>query len=274
MDNGEVRVLWPDVYNGVPVIGGQYQFRNDANYMPPPADFGHGSIDPTKAHRLFFDGNRWGYSYIADEIRTGPGGDQWEHVFSFVVEPWMFASDPTTFGLDMHAPLGESGTGAVVGSISNGQFGFFSQYSPTAITPGVNANSQTTNIPLGSFNLPPVGTEVSISSEGIIDPSGGGYFKANYSTGGGECAEFANHGANYGFYYSDPVLTGQFYSIVQQYDFHQFPTATSPNWDDTYGNVRKTFWHGWGMTINNPSTDTDSICEHGRALMESELCEV
>jgi hypothetical protein len=274
MDNGETRVLWPDVYNGVPVIGGQYQFRNDANYMPPPADFGHGSIDPTRAHRLFFDGNRWGYSYIADEIRTGPGADQWEHVFTFVVAPWMFASDPTTFGLDMHAPLGEAGTGAVVGSISNGQFGFFSQYSPTAITPGINANSQTTNIPLGSFNLPPVGTWVTVASDGIIDPTGGGYFNATYSTDGGECAQFVNHGTDYGFYYSDSALTGQFYSIVQQYDFHQFPTATSPNWDDTFGNVRRTFWGGWGLTLNNGTTDLDRVCEHGRALMQSELCEV
>lgn len=275
MDDGETRILYPDSvvgpFGSMPIIGAQYQFDPASLYNPPPAGSGHGEVDPTRSHRTFFDAHRIQYSYLQQQVRSGPNCDSFKFSFTFQSKSWMFEPDGTGYGLDLNVPIGESGSGAIIGNISNGQYGFLSQYSPSPITPGINVNNVTNNISLGTFNLPSPGNWVTVGLEACVDPTGGGSFAAQYSINGAAPVSFeAAVGSNFGYYFTDNTLNGQFYFTVQAKDQHEFPSATTPNW--TGPTTRDHAWVGWYLTQASSRTLAD-VMEHGRATLLSNLCE-
>lgn len=273
MDDGETRILWADTAPGpfgtVNTVNGQYQFDPASTYNPPPAAFGHGEIDPTRSHRLFFDGNRIQWAYISVEQSVGPGGDPCRGVFTFQVQDWMTEPDPTTFGIDWHVPIGESGTSPLLSNIGGGIFTLRSKYSATPIPSPGNANNHTTEVTLGQFTLPATGSWVTVAIDAMIDPGASGYATAAYAVDGGASTVFTDSsiGSNFGFIYADTALNSKFYPIVQTYDFHQFPTATSPNW--TGPTTRKTVWAGW--YFSDPATGAShtisELMDTGRSMI-------
>lgn len=248
-EDGDDRRLWPETVGGVDWIRGGYNFRNQDNYLTPAqAGNDHGLVDtgPGKSDPLYYDGSRGlDYSFLNQNglMRIGPDADEFRTLLLFTTEPWMQAWDSTSFAWAFHNPVGQNGSGPIRFMVDNGQCRLVSNYSATPIAPGGSANNVTVGKVLGSFALDqPFGSPEALAVRGRIDPAGSGYIIV-WRLVNGVWQEIINHDHTFGYSYTDYVLSGLFFSKVwNSYDFHQYPSATAPNWDDTYGNRRNTSW--------------------------------
>ena len=268
MQDGDTRRFYTDTVGGLPALCGKYQFVNDGSYVPPPAGpTGQGYVDSPPSDPLFFDGSRFDMAFFGNQGEVGHTGignqaDEFKVAITFWGEPWHQATDPTTALWEFHAPVSQGGTSPLLISIRNGQATLFSRYNATAIPVGTNANSITSSLTLGSCPIVQNAWNTLIVS-GRIDPVGGTGYARMFKVDGvtGACTQVVDHGSDFGYVFNDPNINRQFYHMLKTYDFHQFPSATAPNWDDTYGNVRRMCYASWTLTDDPSCTDAD-MCSH------------
>jgi hypothetical protein len=288
LPNGQTWRLKSDVFSGagpeggdVSVLRGRYWFDPDTSGYRTPTQVGdsHGRVDAGQSDPLFFDGNRFDVGYLeADNLVTvGPGADTFLWSTTFQVKDWMWATDPTTFAFELHAPAAIPGSAPVRGSVANGVFEVVGRYSASPVSPSSNTNPQTSGQTLGSWSLPAVGSFVSMVWHGRIDPGASGFLDVWVSVDGGAATQIVDVGNTFGFRFdpSAPASGGApsgadanqgFYLMSKMYDFHEWPSHTQPNWDDTYGTIREGTFVGWGGALN-PTLEPDRYLEHQHALL-------
>jgi hypothetical protein len=288
LPNGETWRVKADVLPGagpsgadVEVLRGRYWFDPDRAGYRTPSQVGdpHGRVSHGRSDPLFFDGNRFDYGYLeADNLVTvGPGADTFLWSTTFQVKDWMWATDPTTFGFEIHTPVGVPGSAPVRGSVARGRFDVVGRYSASPISPSGNTNPQTTGQTLGSWSLPPVGSFVSMVWHGRIDPGASGFLDVWVSVDGGAATQVVDVGNNWGFVFdaraprrgwapSGAVGNRGFYLMSKMYDFHEWPKESQPNWDDTYGTIREGTYVGWGGALN-PTESPQRFMEHQNAFL-------
>jgi len=265
--NGDDRVLYTESVGGVNALCTQYQFVNDGSYQSPPANGGQGYVNSPPSTPLFFDGSRGDLAFLNSTAQVGSGCTPFKGAFTFWGEDWHMGWDATTAIWEFHAPVAVPGTSPVGMAIQNGQLIVFSQYSSAPISPGSNVNGQTQAIILGSIPVQ-IGTWNTLVISGCVDPDASGYFKLWTIDANGESLEI-DYGSSYGYYFTDNSYNDDFYHMLKQYDFHQWPAATSPNWDDTYGNVRRQAWRSYSITYD-PNVSEADIISHAKE--RAKLC--
>jgi len=206
-------------------------------------------------------------SFLTSTVQVGSGCTPFKAAFTFWGEDWHMASDVTTSIWELHAPYTTSGTSPVGMSISNGQLDVFGRYASAPLDVAINLNNQTIQQTLGSIPIQ-IGSWNTVIISGCVDPNQSGYFKLWTANDQG-CTLLIDYGNNYGYTLADNTINGDFYHQLKQYDFHQWPAATSPNWDDTYGNVRRQAWRSFSIS-NDPNTTETEICAH--ALARADFC--
>jgi len=259
--NNDDRVLYTETVGGLNALCTQYQFVDDGSYLPPPANGAQGYVNSPPSTPLFFDGSRGDLAFLNSTSSVGPGCTPFKGAFTFFGEDWHQAWDGTTAVWEYHAPVSVSGTSPIGMNIKNGQLVVFGQYSSTPIDPAINANNQTQAQILGSVPIQ-IGSWNTVIISGCVDPDGAGYFKL-WTVDAQNCTLEIDYGNNFGYYLSDNSLNDDFYHMLKQYDYHQWPAATSPNWDDTYGNVRRMSWRSFSIT-NDPNVTEADICSHAK----------
>lgn len=265
--NGDDRVLYTDMVGGVNALCTQYQFVNDGSYQAPPANGGQGYVNSPPSTPLFFDGSRGDLSFLNSTMRVGPGCTPFNGAFTFWGEDWHMASDATTAVWEFHAPVGTSGTSPVGMSIQNGQLTVFGRYSSTPVNPAININNQTQQQILGSVPIN-IGNWNTVGISGCVDPDGAGYFRLWTADEQGYSVAI-DYGNGFGYYLTDASQNDDFYHQLKQYDFHQYPAATAPNWDDSYGNVRRMSWRSFSISSDPNVSEADM---YAHSLSRADLC--
>jgi hypothetical protein len=146
---------------------------------------------------------------------------------------------------DLHEP-GTKLTGPFLTSIESGELTFWSKTSPhaAAVNYATVTQSDLHNVVLYRMPLPTSGT-TKIVCRTVVDGTGANSLFEVYEVGpGGEPVLLHSTTDRYGYTFTDPELNGQFYPIVQLYQWHEHNRPGSgrePLWnhDPTFGNVNR-----------------------------------